>query len=95
VSRARTRIQRQFEPEVVRQLKKTSNSDLGIGGAEIGAEAFRHGLVDEFVLLLCPVLVCGGKPALPGGVRLDLELLGHRRFRNGVISVRHAVRGSI
>jgi dihydrofolate reductase len=68
---------------------------MSIGGAAIGAEAFRHGLVDECVLLLCPVLVGGGKPALPGGVRLDLELLDHRRFRNGVIYVRHAVRSAV
>ena len=76
----------------VRRLKETSGSDLSIGGAGIAAEAFRHGLVDECVLLLCPVLVGGGKPALPRGVRLNLELLDQRRFANGVIYVRHAVR---
>ena len=65
VSTARTRIERQFEPEAVRRLKETSGSDLSIGGAGIAAEAFRHGLVDECVLLLCPVVVGGGKPALP------------------------------
>jgi dihydrofolate reductase len=94
VSTARTRIERQFHPEAVRQLKEASGSDLSIGGAAIGAEAFRHGLVDECVLLLCPVLVGGGKPALPRGVRLDLELLDHRRFGNGVVCVRYAVRNA-
>jgi len=79
----------------VQRLKETSDSDLSIGGAALGAEAFRHGLVDECVLLLCPVLVGGGKPALPRGVRLDLELLDHRRFDNGVIYVRHAVRSAM
>jgi hypothetical protein len=49
-------------------------------------------LVDECVLLLCPVLVGGGKPALPRGVRLDLDLLDQGRFGNGVIYMRHAVR---
>ncbi|RHA39783.1 dihydrofolate reductase family protein [Cellulomonas rhizosphaerae] len=92
VSTARTRIERQFDPEAVRRLKEESDADLSIGGATLGAEAFRHGLVDECVLLLCPVLVGGGKPALPRGVRLDLELLDHRRFDNGVVYVRHAVR---
>ena len=81
VSTARTRIERQFEPEAVRRLKETSGSDLSIGGAGIAAEAFRHGLVDECVLLLCPVLVGGGKPALPRGVRLNLELLDHATIR--------------
>jgi dihydrofolate reductase len=92
VSTARTRIERRFDPEAVLRLKQTSDSDLSIGGATLGAEAFRHGLVDECVLLLCPVIVGGGKPALPRGIQLDLELLEHRRFGNGVIYVRHAVR---
>lgn len=92
VSTARTRIERQFDPDAVRALKETSGPDLSIGGAGIAVEAFRHGLVDECVLLLCPVLVGGGKPALPRGVRLDLELLDQRRFDNGVIYVHHAVR---
>ena len=91
VSTARTRIERGFDPAAVRRLKETSDSDLSIGGATLAAEAFRHGLVDECVLLLHPVLVGGGKPALPRGVRAGLELLEHRRFGGGAVHVRHAV----
>jgi len=91
-STARTRVERRFDPEVVRRLKESSRSNLSIGGATVAAEAFRHGLVDKCVLLLCPVAVGGGKPALPRGMRLDLELLEHRRFGNGAIYVRYAVR---
>ncbi|AZI58635.1 deaminase [Nakamurella antarctica] len=93
-STARTRIERQFEPEAVRKLKETSRSDLSIGGAELGAQAFQYGLVDECVLLLSPAVVGGGKPALPRGVGLTLELLDHRRFANGVIFLRHAIRSA-
>lgn len=92
VSTARTRMERRFEPETVQQLKETSDSDISIGGPGIAAEAFRYGLVDECVLVLHPVLVGGGKPALPRGIRLNLELVDHRQFDNGVIYVRHAVR---
>ena len=92
VSTSRTRIERQFDPDAVRRLKEASGSDLSIGGIGIAAEAFRHGLVDECVLLVCPVVVGGGKPALPRGMRLDLELLEHRRFDNGVVGVRYEVR---
>lgn len=95
VSTPRTRIERRFDPEAVRRLKAESSSDVSVGGAGLGAEAFRHGLVDECVLLLSPVTVGGGKPALPRGVRLDLELLEHRRFANGVVSVRYAVLGAV
>lgn len=92
VSTARTTIERRFDPDAVRELKESSSADLSIGGATLAVEAFRHGLVDECVLLLCPVTVGGGKPALPRGVRLDLELLDHRRFGNGAVYLRHAVR---
>ena len=92
VTTARTRIERQFDPDLVRRLKEASDADLSIGGATIAVEAFRHGLVDECVLLLCPVVLGGGKPALPRGLRLELELLEHRRFANGVVALRHAVR---
>ena len=92
VTTARTRIERTFDPEAVRRLKGASGSDLSIGGPALGSEAFRHGLVDEVVLVVHPVLVGGGKPALPPGVRLDLELLDHRRFGTGAIAVRYAVR---
>ncbi len=95
VSTSRTTLERTFDPQAVRRLKETSHADLSIGGAGIAAEAFRHGLVDECVLLLYPVLVGGGKPALPRGARLDLELLDERRFDTGVIAVRHAVRNPV
>ncbi len=92
VSTARTRIERQFEPGAIRKLKAASSSDLSIGGAALAAQAFRHGLVDECVLLAYPVHVGGGKPAMPRGVRIDLELLDHRRFGNGVVSLRYGIR---
>ena len=92
-STARTRIERRFDPEAVRRLKETSERDLSIGGIGIATEAFRHGLVDACVLLVCPVLVGGGKPALPRGVRVALEPRDQRRFGNGVVGLRYAVVG--
>ena len=85
--------ERTFDPQTVRRLKATSAADLSIGGAGIAAEAFRHSLVDECVLLICPVVVGGGKPALPRGVRLGVELVDEHRFDQGVVAVRYAVRG--
>ena len=85
VSSARTRIERDFDPEAVRELKAASERDLIIGGPELAAEAIRADLVDEYHLFLAPVLVGGGKRALPDGVRVDLELLDERRFASGFI----------
>jgi dihydrofolate reductase len=85
VSTARTRIEREFDPDAVRREKEAAGRDLTVGGAAVAAEAFRAGLVDELQLFLTPVLVGGGKHALPEGVNLRLELLDERRFRSGTV----------
>ena len=93
VSSARTRIERAFEPDAVRQLKADVESDLGIGGAHLAAQALQAGLVDELQLFLTPIVVGGGSPALPDGLRLELELLDERRFANGTLYLRYRTRG--
>ena len=94
VSSARTRIEREFQPDAVRQLKATTARDLTIGGPELAAQAIEAGLVDDYHLLLVPVVVGGGKRALPDGVRVDLELLDERRFRNGTVHLHYRTRHS-
>jgi dihydrofolate reductase len=90
---ARTRIEREFDPGAVRQLKATAGRDLTIGGPELAARAIGSGLVDEYHLFLVPVVVGGGKRSLPdGSVRVSLELLGERRFRNGTVYLRYHAR---
>jgi dihydrofolate reductase len=84
-SSERTRIEREFDAAAIRRLKESSQSDITISGAELAGRAFAEGLVDECHLFLGPVLVGGGKRALPAGVHADLELLDERRFRNGVV----------
>ncbi|WP_433064478.1 dihydrofolate reductase family protein [Dactylosporangium sp. CS-033363] len=91
VSTANTRIEHDLDPATVRKLKETADRDLLIGGATIAARAFEAGLVDECRLLVWPLLVGGGKPALPRGVRTNLDLLEERRFGNGVLFVRYGV----
>jgi dihydrofolate reductase len=85
VSSARTRIERNFSPDAIRQLKETTERDISVGGAGLAAQAMEAGLVDEIHLLLNPVVVGGGKRSLPKDVRLNLELLAERRFGNGVV----------
>jgi dihydrofolate reductase len=92
VSSARTRIERDFDPEAVRQLKETASADVSIGGADFAGQAIRAGLVDEYHLFLVPVLVGAGKRALPDGVRLELELLDERRFGSGIVYLRYRPR---
>ena len=89
VSTANSRLERHFDPTAVQQLKAAASSDLTIGGANLAAQALKAGLVDECQLFVWPLLVGGGKPALPTDTRADLELLDERRFGNGVIHLRY------
>jgi dihydrofolate reductase len=91
-SSARTRIERDFDPAAIRRLKESSERDITVGGAELAGEAMAAGLVDECHLFLGPILVGGGKRALPDDVRVRLELLDERRFRGGVVHLRYGVR---
>jgi len=89
VSSARTKIERAFEPDVVRHLKRTSARDLSIGGAELAAQAIATGLVDEIHLIVTPIVVGGGKPSFPQHRRIKLELLDEHRFRSGVVHLHY------
>jgi dihydrofolate reductase len=90
VASERTRIERDFDPQAVRELKAEAERDLMIGGPNLAARAFEAGLIDECHLWVSPVIVGGGNQALPDGVRLDLELLDERRFGNGAVYLRYA-----
>jgi dihydrofolate reductase len=91
-SSARTRIERDFDPEVVRQLKAAAERDITVGGPDLAAQAIKAGLVDEYHLFVAPVVVGGGTQALPTNVRLELELLDERRFGNGMVHLHYRTR---
>ena len=89
VSSAKTRIEREFDPRVIREMKASRERDITVGGPDLAAQAFKARLVDECQLFLTPVVVGGGKRSLPRNVRLELKLLGERRFRSGVVFLRY------
>ena len=91
-STSRTALERRFDPDAVRERKRTSEADLMIGGPGLAAEAFDAGLVDVVHLFVAPVTVGGGKPAMPRDVRIDLELESERRFGNGMAQLAYRVR---
>lgn len=82
-SSGRTRIEHDFDPAAIKRLKQSSDRDISIGGAGLAGQAMAAGLVDEWHLFCCPILVGGGKRGLPGDVRVGLELLSEHRFRSG------------
>jgi dihydrofolate reductase len=91
-SSARTRIERHFDPEAVKQMKATAGRDLTVGGPELAAEALKAGLVDEFQLLIAPAVIGGGKRSLPDDIRLELGLLNERRFGNGFAYLHYRIK---
>jgi dihydrofolate reductase len=87
----RTRIERDFEPEAVRQLKAAAERDISVGGPTLASQAIRAGLLDEYHAFVAPIVVGGGKRSLPDDVRVELELLDERRFGNGMVYLRYRV----
>jgi len=91
-STARTRIERDFDPAAIRRLKETSATDMSVDGATLGGAAIAAGLVDDCHLFVLPVIVGGGKRALPDDVRVQLELLDEHRLDGGVVHLHYRLR---
>ncbi|MFW9854171.1 MAG: dihydrofolate reductase family protein [Candidatus Thorarchaeota archaeon] len=89
VSTSKTRIERNFDPEMIIEMKTRLGHDILVGGPNLAAQALKEGLIDEIHLFVCPVLVGGGKKFFPINVRLDLELMNERCFSNGMIYVQY------
>ena len=88
----RTRIEREFDPETVRQMKAAAGRDITVGGPDLAAQAIKAGLVDEYHMFVAPIVVGGGKKSLPDNVNLKLELLDERRFSSGVVHLHYRTR---
>jgi dihydrofolate reductase len=89
VSTLRTRLEREFDPQAVRELKAESARDISVAGPTLAAHAIRSGLVDEYHLLVVPTMLGGGIRVLPNNVRIRLDLLEERRFANGMVYLRY------
>jgi dihydrofolate reductase len=92
LSTPKARIEREFDPRAVRDLKAQLPHDISVGGPNLAAQAIRAGLVDEYYLFVAPAMIGGGKPVLPGNVRVKLDLLDQRRFPNGHVHLRYRTR---
>jgi dihydrofolate reductase len=85
-------MERDFDPEAVRQMKVSAGGDMAVGGPELAAQAFKAGLVEELHLFVTPIVVGGGKRSLPNDVRLKLELIDERRFSSGMVHLHYRTR---
>lgn len=89
VSTPKTRLEREFEPASIRKMKAEAARDISVNGPTLAAHAIRAGLVDEYHVLIYPVVVGAGLPYLPGDVRLGLELVDEHRFANGIVHLHY------
>jgi dihydrofolate reductase len=89
---ARTRIERSFDVDAVRAMKESATQDISVGGPGLAARAMESGLIDEYHFFVVPVVVGGGKAALPDGYRVALELLEVRRFERGFVHLHYRTR---
>jgi dihydrofolate reductase len=85
VSSERTRIERQFDPNAIEEIKAAQKGTVAVAGPNLAAQALEAGLVDECMFFLAPVVLGGGKPALPAKFRSGLELVGERGFKSGFV----------
>jgi riboflavin biosynthesis pyrimidine reductase len=69
-------------------LKAQSPLDISVAGPTLAAQAVLTGLVDEYHLLVVPMMLGGGKRVLPSNVCVKLDLLDERRFANGWVYLR-------
>jgi dihydrofolate reductase len=92
VASARTRIERAFDPDAVRQLKAQAGQDLAVSGPDLAGQAIAAGLVDDYHLFVAPIIVGDGTKALPDQARVPLDLLEERRFGNGMVYLRYRAR---
>jgi dihydrofolate reductase len=88
VSTAKTRLEGEFDPQMVRNLK----GDVLVGGPNLAAQAMRSGLVDEVHLFVVPMILGGGIPIFPTDLRIKLELVDERRFGEGWVYLRYRTR---
>jgi dihydrofolate reductase len=90
-SSARTILEEEFNVEAIRRMKAEETRDLTVGGADLAAQAMGAGLVDECHLFFWPIMLGGGKHAMPRHLRFDLALLNEQRTGGGVVHLHYRV----
>jgi dihydrofolate reductase len=78
--------------EIERLRAEPGEGDIAIGGATLAAEAAALDLIDEYQVMVYPVLVGGGIPFFARDERrVDLELIETRTFGSSVVYLRYRV----
>ena len=87
-----SRLERGDPVEVAARLKAETDGTLEVAGATLAAPIVQAGLVDEFLIVVTPAMVGGGKPLLPELPSwIMLRLAENRTFDNGAVLLRYEV----
>ena len=74
----------------VRALKAAPGKDIYTDGSSVLVHYLAaRGLVDEYSLLVYPIVLGTGKRVFPAGVPIDLELIESKPFPSGVVLMRY------
>ncbi len=86
-----SRLIRELDPGVVRALKEEPGKDIMLfGSGSIVRALTEHGLIDEYVFIVTPLFLAGGKPLLAGlGKSTKLELAEAKAFSSGNVRLRY------
>ena len=77
--------------EQVRALKARPGKNILIDGSSVLIHTLaQNDLVDEYSLLVYPLVLGGGKKVFPDGLRAGLRLVETRSFPTGVVLMRYA-----
>jgi dihydrofolate reductase len=76
--------------EEVERLKRETDGDVGVGGANFASTCIELGLVDEYRPFVYPVALGGGIPFFPPlAKRIEMRLVETREFAMGVVYLRY------
>lgn len=81
--------------ERLAELRARTDGGIGVGGANLATQLLRAGLLDELMLFTHPVVLGRGRPLFDGdGPPVELDLIEHAVFEDGVTLHRYSVRGA-
>jgi dihydrofolate reductase len=76
-------------------LRAETDGDIGVGGATLATQLLRAGLLDELLLFTHPVILGAGRHLFDGHDEpIELDLIEHMSFDEGVTMHRYAVRAT-
>jgi len=76
--------------EAIAKLKQKSGKDIVVWGSLTLAESLmKDGLIDEYQLWVCPIVLGKGKPLFAGDSTLPLTLLEAKTYDAGMVLLRY------